>query len=130
MQPDTTVYPPVQPGMLVHWYFAGDTREAPCPMLVTKVGEYALEGSVIVPGQATFSGKTGVLHVSRPEVGNYHRRDNGAWDYTPEMKALYQRLEALEQGPVGKNPSKELAARVKALEEMLEELTRPQPAAA
>jgi hypothetical protein len=82
--------PRVHVGMVVHWYDGGRRMVTPVAAIVTAVAEQMVDLSVVVPLSLGFLPKQGVRHVDDPDTRLIDQADVGAWDYTPETKAVIE----------------------------------------
>jgi hypothetical protein len=80
--------PPVEVGETVLWYPGGAANEIPSPAVVTHVGAETLALSVLVKDCPVVSCVDGVRHLADPKLVLLEDRSSGAWDHTPQGKAL------------------------------------------
>lgn len=85
----------VELGMTVHWFDGGDTTQEPKPAVVTGVAFNGLNLNIFDKANYNLSIRDGVRHVADPTANEQHKKDDGAWDFTPRDKRLNELLESL-----------------------------------
>lgn len=75
--------PPVEVGQIVLWTHGPGPGEVPCPAIVRRVGNTALNVSLIEADSRTLSPRTGVRHVDDPFLATMPEHSAGCWRLSP-----------------------------------------------
>lgn len=81
--------PPAHLGPCVWYSHAG---AEPAAAIITSVGDRAVSVSVFAPDARVAGARSGVRHVSDPELRNPNASESGSWDYTHSDKQLFSLL--------------------------------------
>jgi hypothetical protein len=75
-------------GQSLYWYPHGDKNQLPHMAKVLKINPFTVNILVWAPGTKDGRQKDGVRHMSDPQVGSEHTKENGGWAHNPGTEML------------------------------------------